>query len=188
MMPPSPYEPTPPPRDPLTGAFEKVAITHRQAFDIYCKLPKLSLRAFARELNERGIKISYGLVGRWSSKYKWQHRRAALKNEGPVGVLTIQDRIAHLAEMSEHCKQESLNGLLVQIIETVSHNLGHVEIRTPEDVHAMIENAQKLIELRDTIEMDPQSDGHQAGARSAESIPNLGDFRANIVEGGRGPG
>lgn len=188
MIAPSPYEHTPPTRDPLTGAFKKVAITHKQAFDIYCELPKMSLRAFARELNERGIKLSYALVGRWSSKYKWQHRRAALKDEGPAGVLSMQDRITHLAEMSDHCKQESVNGLLVQIMETVSHNLGHVEIRTPEDVHSMIDLAQKLIELRDTIDMD--SEGNQKGWRSAkQDTPiTLGSFRDQIVEGGSAPG
>ncbi|MEP4016705.1 MAG: hypothetical protein ABJM26_13095 [Anderseniella sp.] len=165
-----------------------MAITHKQAFDIYCELPHMSLRVFAGELNERGIKISYALVGRWSSKYKWQHRRAALKNEGPAGVLAIQERITHLAEMSDRCKQEAVNGLLVQIMETVSHNLGHVEIRTPEDVHAMIDLAQKMVELRETIEMHSYADRRQTGGRSAEPIPNLGDFRANIIEGGRGPG
>ena len=163
QMPPSPIATSSPARDPLTGTFEKVAITHKQAFDIYCELPKLSLRAFAKELNERGIKISYALVGRWSAKYKWQHRRASLKNEGPANVLTIQDRITHLAEMSDRCKQEAVNGLLVQIMETVSHNLGHVEIRTPEDAHSMIDLAQKMVELRDTIEMGSDVDGRHSG-------------------------
>ena len=188
MIAPSPYVDTPANRDPLTGTFKKVAITHAEAFDLYCELPHMSLRAFARELNERGIKISYALVGRWSAKYKWQHRRAALKNEGPAGVLTVQDRITHLAGMSDHCKQEAVNGLLVQIMETVSHNLGHVEIRTPEDVHSMIDLAQKMVELRDTIETGSSAGGRQVGGRSGEPIPNLGTFRDQIIKGGSVPG
>ena len=76
----------------------------------------------------------------------------------------------------------------MQIMETVSNNMGQIEIRTPEDAQAMIDMAQKIIELRDTIEMDPNADGHQVGGRSAEPLPNLGAFRANIVEGGNVPG
>ena len=113
---------------------------------------------------------------------------AALKEEGPAGLLTIQDRITRLADMSDQCKQETVNGLLVQIMETVSDNLGHIEIRTPEDAHAMIDLAQKMVELRGTIEMDPHADDRQAGGRSAEPIPDLGKFRANIIEGGNVPG
>jgi hypothetical protein len=185
---PSPIETTPSARDPLTGTFKKVAISYTQAFDIYCELPHMSLRAFAKELNERGIKISYALVGRWSARHKWQHRRAALKEEGSAGMLTIQDRITHLADMSDQCKQETVNGLLVQIMETVSTNLGQIEIRTPEDAHAMIDLAQKMVELRGTIEMDPHADDRQVGGRSAEPFPDIGKFRANIVEGGNIPG
>ena len=188
MFAPSPIEPTPSARDPLTGTFKKVSITHAQAFEIYCELPHMSLRAFAQELNERGIKISYALVGRWSARYKWQHRRAALKDEGPAGLLTIQDRITRLADMSDQCKQETVNGLLVQIMESVSNKLDQIEIRTPEDAHAMIDLAQKLVELRGTIEMGPNADDRQETGRSAEPIPDLGKFRANIVEGGNIPG
>ena len=184
----SPIETTPSARDPLTGTFKKVAITHAQAFEIYCELPHMSLRAFAQELNERGIKISYALVGRWSAKYKWQHRRAALKDEGPSGLATIQDRITRLADMSDQCKQETVNGLLVQIMETVSSNLSQIELRTPEDVNTMIDLAQKMVELRGTIEMDPHADDRKAGGRSGEPIPDLGKFRANIVKGGNIPG
>jgi len=185
---PSPVEPTPSARDPLTGTFKKVAICHAQAFEIYCELPNMSLRAFTRELNERGIKISDALVGRWSAKYKWQHRRAALKDESPAGLLTIQDRITRLADMSDQCKQETVNGLLVQVMESVSNNLGQIEIRTPEDAHAMIDLAQKLVELRGTIEVDPHAVDRQVGGRSEEPIPDLGQFRANIVKGGTIPG
>jgi hypothetical protein len=191
MFAPSPIEPTPSARDPLTGTFKKVAISNTQAFDIYCELPHMSLRAFAKELNERGIKISYALVGRWSARHKWQHRRAALKEEGSAGMLTIQDRITRLADMSDQCKRETVNGLLVQIMETVSNNLDQIEIRTPEDANAMIDLAQKMVELRDTIEMDPPADDRPHSWRSAEQdadLPNLGAFRANIVEGGNIPG
>ena len=64
MMAPPPFEPVASVRDPLNGTFKKMAIAQAQAFGIYCELPHMSLRAFAMELNERGIKISYALVGR----------------------------------------------------------------------------------------------------------------------------
>ena len=187
---PSPIEPVAPARDPITGTFKKAAITYPQAFDLYCKLPDMSLRAFARELNERGIKISYALVGRWSAKYKWQHRRAALKGEGPVGLLTIQERITHLADMSDQCKRETANGLLVQIMESVSNNLGQIEIRSPEDAHAMIDLAQKIVELRDTIEMDPQEGGRSAAHNRGNNtdVPDIGSFRKHVIKGGNIPG
>ncbi len=184
-------EPTPPAgapsrkmlnRDPLTGTFKKVAITHVQAFEIYCELPDMSLRAFARALNERGIKISYALVGRWSAKYKWQHRRAALRDEGPAGLLTAQDRIARLAAMSDQCKQETVNGLLVQIMETLSGNMGQIEIRTTKDAHAMVDLAQKLVELRGAIEPEPRDDDRNAGGRL---LPRIGDFKPSVIKNGR---
>ena len=169
-------------RDPLTGTFKRVAITHAQAFEIYCELPDTSLRAFARTLNERRIKISYALVGRWSAKHKWQHRRAALRDEGPVGLLTAQDRIARLAAMSDQCKRETVNGLLVQIIETVSGNLGQIEIRTTQDAHAMVDLAQKVVELRGTIESEPRDDDRSAGGRK---LPTIGDFKSKVIKNGR---
>jgi hypothetical protein len=167
-------------RDPLTGTFKRVAITHAQAFEIYCELPDMSLRAFARALNERSIKISYALVGRWSAKHKWQHRRAALRDEGPVGLLTAQDRIARLAAMSDQCKRETVNGLLVQIMETVSGNLGQIEIRTTEDAHAMVDLAQKLVELRGDIEPEPRDNDRSAGL-----LPRFEDFKPSVIKNGR---
>ena len=66
--------------------------------------------------------------------------------------------------------------------------LGHVEIRTPEDAHSMIELAQKLIQLRDTIDVD--SDGNQKERRSAQQDTpiTLGSFRDQVIEGGSAPG
>ena len=190
-------------RDPHTGAFTKVDITHEQAFELYCELPDMPLRAFARELNERGIKISNALVGRWSAKYRWQHRRSALRDEGPVGLLTVQDRIARLATLSDQWSEETVNGLAVQIMETVSGNLGHIEIRTPEDAHAMIDLAQKLAVLSDAIvppracDRDRRDFGEwleefkaMTGARQHRKKQppfEIGSFRDHVREGGDVP-
>lgn len=70
-------------------------------------------------------------------------------------------------------------------METVSDNLGQIEICTPEDANAMIDLAQKMVELRGTIELDPHAD--QTRDFDAD-FPNLGAFRANVVEGGNIPG
>ena len=160
-------------RDPHTGTFPKVAITHAQAYELYCELPDMSLRAFARELNERGIKISHSLVGSWSAKHKWQHRRAALREEGQAGLLSVQDRIGRLATLSDQWGEETVNGLLVQIMETVSGNLGHIEIRTPEDAHAMIDLAQKLAELSNAI-VPPRGGDRSAGGRPPLDFSHFG--------------
>ena len=110
--------------------FQPVAIKHEQAFELYCQLPDMSLKEFTRTLNDRGIEISCGLVQKWSSKFKWLKRRAALKNEGPASLLNTRERITRLNEMAEHCKRETVNGLLVQIVETLSGNLSQIEIKS----------------------------------------------------------
>jgi hypothetical protein len=52
-----------------------------------------------------------------------------------------------------------------------------------------------VVELRDTIEMDPPADDGQVGERPLPQIgdfkfnpPDLGSFRDQIVEGGNVPG
>jgi hypothetical protein len=55
----------------------------------------------------------------------------------------------------------------------------------------MIDLAQKMFEMRGTIEMDTNADDSPHSWRTAEQdadLPNLGKFRANIVKGGNIPG
>lgn len=170
--------------------FQPVAIKHEQAFELYCQLPDMSLKEFTRTLNDRGIEISCGLVQKWSSKYKWLKRRAALKNEGPASLLSSRERITRLDEMAEHCKRETVNGLLVQIVETLSGNLSQIEIKSTADAHSMIELANKVIELRDTVE-PPQSKSRSLIDRSAydgKPVSSIGSFRDKVVAGGTVPG
>src|SRR5262249_55392164 len=74
-------------KKPRYGFEERVELDPQAAWEIFKALPNGTVMDFARDLKERGVKISYDTVARWARRGRWRERRSRLRTFGHPEVL-----------------------------------------------------------------------------------------------------
>jgi hypothetical protein len=118
--------------DKVRYAFEgRVDLEPEQAWKVYRDLPEPTVRACARVLWDRGVKVSYDTVARWARRGNWRDRVEQLR--AVTGVGSPKDVAAALKVEAEALTPELLRGLQFRLALRMAEQLNQLALDRPED-------------------------------------------------------
>lgn len=150
-------------RTKATASWERQPNESRQAYEAfitYLKMgPKRSITKVEQELNK-----SRGLIGRWSSAWKWQDRSKDYDAE-----LLRAEVEAEKEEIAKMRKRQTQTAMLMQKKAVEALNNLPTESLTPKDIKEFIKIATDLERLNRNVE-DRLSDKEVTGTTLADTV------------------